>query len=708
MSRLGRSRFEFSRYANSRFSAGGGTSVRITIASDASGTLAVLTPPTGYVFTSQAVIITIPAANNGTEQTVSCTLDALGNLVEDTPGEFAADLILAGHTGALALVLVDIDIVPLSAYTSPVLISPFPDPITLTDNGAGYDLSQHFPPGTTLATATFGPNVLPAEDFSGGSGYWTVSGTDGTHIVTFAGTTMRYQSGTTTPVLNVQSPVSTLVIGQTYQITTNTSSYTSGSMKVDHSGGSTVIANAAGSKVGTIVANSTVLTMLRNSASVDLTMDAINVRRQYAALPSGVSIASGSIASVSAGNQSSATYVVAATFNSITEYYLFNMAVTVASAAPSITASDALVGNTLTVTVDSLTGSPAPSVSVTTWTLDAVDVSGSVTGSGPFSYVAPASQNSQTIAWELTATNGVGSDATASGSEVVPATAPSAAGPLSNQSFTQGTGVQTYDPSAEFSGPSLVYSINTVTGVSINSSTGVVSVNTGTTGVLSGQTITVTATNNANSASLSFSLNVTAASSTVTIPNGGTTLFSGTNFPASTNGVTIDIFDFNVPNVSNTFRDIWRGVSTSLVWELDTDTGNLRLYFEDGTGTTAVFNNYTITGVVPLATAHRLTLTSTPNDGTNAALKVWVNGSEVASGTNTAGTIPLVTNRAQTMFGEGIGCSFSKIEVHWSYFSTFAAAEAATPAITFQGTAAQFNDQSAMPSGWTKSGTDLT
>lgn len=84
----------------------------ITIASDAIGTLATLTAPTGYVFTSQAVIITIPAANNGTVQTVACTLYSNGDLIEDTPGEFAADLILSGQTGNLSIVLSNIQIIP--------------------------------------------------------------------------------------------------------------------------------------------------------------------------------------------------------------------------------------------------------------------------------------------------------------------------------------------------------------------------------------------------------------------------------------------------------------------------------------------------------------------------------------------------------------------------------------------------------------------
>ena len=47
-------------------------------------------------------------------------------------------------------------------------------------------------------------------------------------------------------------------------------------------------------------------------------------------------------------------------------------------------------------------------------------------------------------------------------------TAPVAAGALADQSFTEDTGNQTYDASGDFTGSALVYSINSVSGVSIN------------------------------------------------------------------------------------------------------------------------------------------------------------------------------------------------------------------------------------------------
>ena len=93
---------------------------------------------------------------------------------------------------------------------------------------------------------------------------------------------------------------------------------------------------------------------------------------------------------------------------------------TAVDVAPTITASDSLTGRTLTVTVDTLTGTAAPSVSLSTLTLNGSDVLGDATGTGPWVYEVPDSLDSQTVAWTVTATNSEGLD-TSSGSEVVAA-----------------------------------------------------------------------------------------------------------------------------------------------------------------------------------------------------------------------------------------------------------------------------------------------
>lgn len=92
--------------------------------------------------------------------------------------------------------------------------------------------------------------------------------------------------------------------------------------------------------------------------------------------------------------------------------------------APTITATDSLDGRVLTINA-STTGYPSPVVTLTTLTLDAVDVSGDatqITGT-QFRYVVPSDVAAQTVAWEVTATNSEGTD-TDSGTESVPADAP--------------------------------------------------------------------------------------------------------------------------------------------------------------------------------------------------------------------------------------------------------------------------------------------
>lgn len=93
---------------------------------------------------------------------------------------------------------------------------------------------------------------------------------------------------------------------------------------------------------------------------------------------------------------------------------------TVQGIAPTLAAGDSLSGRTLTITVDSTTGVPAPDTVLTTLTLDGADVLGDVTGAGPWTYEVPDSADGQTVAWTVQASNVAGSD-TASGSEGVAA-----------------------------------------------------------------------------------------------------------------------------------------------------------------------------------------------------------------------------------------------------------------------------------------------
>jgi hypothetical protein len=126
-------------------------------------------------------------------------------------------------------------------------------------------------------------------------------------------------------------------------------------------------------------------------------------------------------------------------------------------AAPTLTVTDSLDGRTLTITVDSLTGSPPPTAELTTLTLDGCDVRDQATGSGPWVYELPASTDTHTVVWGVTATNSEGT-AIASGSEVVDggsSTAPSftveSSASLEGRQITITPGVATGSPSPTLS-----------------------------------------------------------------------------------------------------------------------------------------------------------------------------------------------------------------------------------------------------------------
>ena len=122
-----------------------------------------------------------------------------------------------------------------------------------------------------------GTERLTNGNFSDGATGWTVTGSNATHIATFSGGTLRYQSDTTTPILNV-AQAGALVIGKTYLVTVVTSAYTSGSLKSDDFGSAVVLSNGLGTRTLRVTASTTNFTFLRNTANVDITIDSISVK----------------------------------------------------------------------------------------------------------------------------------------------------------------------------------------------------------------------------------------------------------------------------------------------------------------------------------------------------------------------------------------------------------------------------------------------
>ena len=93
-------------------------------------------------------------------------------------------------------------------------------------------------------------------------------------------------------------------------------------------------------------------------------------------------------------------------------------------------------------------------------------------------------------------------------SRTVAYAAPVAGGNLVDQSFTVGTGIQTYGTAFDFTGDNLTYSINLVAGVTINPSSGVITFDADVTSVQAGTSVVVTATNSGGSVQSGFSLDI--------------------------------------------------------------------------------------------------------------------------------------------------------------------------------------------------------
>lgn len=100
---------------------------------------------------------------------------------------------------------------------------------------------------------------------------------------------------------------------------------------------------------------------------------------------------------------------------------IFNAGSTVvAGIAPSLMVSHSLSSRTWTISVDSLTGTPAPTTALVALTLDGVDVRSEAAGDGPWVYEAPESYGDQMVAWTVAASNAVAT-VMASGSGTIPA-----------------------------------------------------------------------------------------------------------------------------------------------------------------------------------------------------------------------------------------------------------------------------------------------
>ena len=138
--------------------------------------------------------------------------------------------------------------------------------------------------GTALRRVGYGPELVVDDsgnwvgDFAAGDlTGWEVSGSDATHSVTYSSGGARYQSDTTSPVLNFKQS-NILEVGKLYQITVETTAYTSGSLKTDSFLGTKTLSDGLGTVTINAVARIPTLGILRNSTNVDITIDNVSVK----------------------------------------------------------------------------------------------------------------------------------------------------------------------------------------------------------------------------------------------------------------------------------------------------------------------------------------------------------------------------------------------------------------------------------------------
>ncbi len=144
------------------------------------------------------------------------------------------------------------------------------------DSVVGIMLDKSEMGGKTAANFIAGQSELVTNGGFADATGWTVSGNNGTHVATFSGGTLRFQSDTTSPTLLVNNSFS-MTAGAWYQITTVCSAWTSGTVKENN----TNVAIASGVGTTVVVAKalySDFAGLTRSGTNVDLTIDSISIK----------------------------------------------------------------------------------------------------------------------------------------------------------------------------------------------------------------------------------------------------------------------------------------------------------------------------------------------------------------------------------------------------------------------------------------------
>ena len=203
------------------------------------------------------------------------------------------------------------------------------------------------------------------------------------------------------------------------------------------------------------------------------------------------------------------------------------------TAAGSIDVSTFKIGTTQTITAGTATATGGGSIAYEVRHLANGEVKST---SAAYAHIAADDTETGAAQWRAVETGG-SNDGNTTWQNVAIGTitrvAPVAAGGLSNQSFTENTGVQTYDASGDFTGADITYSlVSPVTGVSINSSTGVVSFDTDAMATQTGTSIVVRGANSGGNDTSGFSLDIVVGNTAPSIS--GVPTISGTTTEGQT------------------------------------------------------------------------------------------------------------------------------------------------------------------------------
>lgn len=125
-----------------------------------------------------------------------------------------------------------------------------------------------------------GPERVLNGEWANGSSNWSVTGADATHVVTFADDAVRYQSGTTSPVLTL-TQANVFEVGKWYEVTLVPKTFTSGALKIVATNSGDLLINSINPSTVMMLAHTPNLNITRDSVNVDITLERVSVREVY-------------------------------------------------------------------------------------------------------------------------------------------------------------------------------------------------------------------------------------------------------------------------------------------------------------------------------------------------------------------------------------------------------------------------------------------